>query len=305
MPKSNRTKLMLNLDQRLLEVLERLYLTGSVSKTADMLAMGQPAVSIALTKLREHFNDPLFVRIKHKMEPTSFTHELYPVVKQALESLKAVQGFTKIFDAPSATRTFAISMTDITHMVLLPKLWTHLKQVAPHIKLEVYPIGRDTPDKLASGEVDLAIGFLPQLEAGFYQQTLFRQNYICLVSKKHPRIKQQLTLAHYQAEGHVSITTSGTGHILLDTEVKKHQIQRRIDLKLPNFLGIGYLIEHTELIASVPEKLGELLSESNRIKAFPLPFTLPDYAVKQHWHERFHTDKGSQWLRQTVMDLLA
>lgn len=295
---------MLNLDQRLLEIFERLYLTGSVSKTSDMLAMGQPAVSIALTKLREHFNDPLFVRIKNKMEATSLAHELYPVAKQALEGLKAVQSFTQRFDAKTATRSFAISMTDITHMVLLPKLWAHFKQVAPHIKLEVYPIGRETADKLASGEVDLAIGFLPQLEAGFYQQTLFRQNYICLVSKKHPRIKKSLSLQHYQTEGHVSIVTSGTGHMLLDAEVKRLQLQRRIDLKLPSFLGIGYLIEHTELIASVPEKLGELLAQSNKIHCFPLPFALPDYAVKQHWHERFHADKGSQWLRETIMNLL-
>lgn len=85
--------------------------------------------------------------------------------------------------------------------------------------------------------------------------------------------------------------------------MKKTSIKRRVELELPTFLGLGYLIEQTELIASVPEMLGQILSKSNRIRLFPLPFGTQDYSVNQYWHERFHNDKRNQWLRQTVANL--
>jgi len=294
----------MNLDRKLLTVLEALYRLRSVSGTAEALDMGQPAVSVALGKLRAYFRDPLFVRIGHAMEPTAAMHTLYPSVRTALAGLQQALEFRQDFEPARSQHRFAISMTDISHIVLLPKLWRHLQATAPGIRIKVRPIRRDTPEKLRNGEIDLAIGLIPQLGAGFYRQTLFVQHFVCLASLQHPRIRQTLSLAQYESEGHLTVATANTGHTLLDEALKKTGIRRQVVLELPTFLGLGHLIEQTGLIASVPERLGQILSTSNRVRVFPLPFDTREFSVNQYWHERFRNDRRNQWLRQTVTGLL-
>ncbi|HPE59840.1 MAG: LysR family transcriptional regulator [Thiothrix sp.] len=294
----------MNLDRRLLQVLETLYELRSVSGTSEALGMGQPAVSVALGKLRAYYKDPLFVRIRHTMEPTAAMHELYPRVRGALAGLNQVLEFSQDFEPTRSDHRFVISMTDISHIVLLPGLWLHLQEAAPHIRIKAHQIRRDTPERLRNGDIDLAIGSLPQIEAGFYRQTLFVQDFVCLVSDRHPRIRQALSLAHYESEGHLTVATANTGHTILDEALRKAGIRRRVELELPAFLGLGYLIEQTELIASVPEMLGRILSQSNRVRAFPLPFRTRRFSVNQYWHERSHNDRRNRWLRQTVTSLM-
>jgi DNA-binding transcriptional LysR family regulator len=196
-------------------------------------------------------------------------------------------------------------MTDISQLVLLPKLWAHLRRTSPGVHIDIVPLSADTPRMLESGEADLALGFMPQLEAGFYQQSLFRQRYICLASTDHPRIRDGLTLAQYEAEEHAVVTSSGTGHLILDREIARQGITRNIALRVPNYLGIAFVIEQTDMLVTIPQRLGEILEGRGKFRVFPVPFEMPDYAVKQHWHERYHHDPGNRWLRQVISDLLS
>ena len=293
-----------SLDIRLLEVFDKIYNTGSVTRAADVLGLGQPAVSIALAKLREHFSDPLFVRTSKGMEPTRLAEELRLPVCEALDALERVSGHRNAFDPATSDRTFRICMTDISQLVLLPGLWARLRVAAPGIHIDIAPLSADTGRMLEAGEADLALGFMPQLEAGFYQQALFRQTYVCLSSANHPRIRGVLDLAAFEAEEHAVVTTSGTGHLILDKEIQRQNIQRRVALRIPNFLGAAFVVESTDLLVTIPERLGEMLAGRGRLRVHPVPFTLPDYTVKQHWHERYHHDSGSRWLRGVIRDLL-
>jgi DNA-binding transcriptional LysR family regulator len=292
-------------DIRLLQVFDEIYKTRSVTRAAENLEIGQPTVSIALAKLREHFDDPLFVRISNSMEPTPMARELELPVRTALNALSQVFGHRIDFDPATSDRTFCISMTDISQLVLLPKLWAHLRRTSPGVHIDIVPLSADTPRMLESGEADLALGFMPQLEAGFYQQSLFRQRYICLASTDHPRIRDGLTLAQYEAEEHAVVTSSGTGHLLLDREIARQGITRNIALRVPNYLGIAFVIEQTDMLVTIPQRLGEILEGRGKFRVFPVPFEMPDYAVKQHWHERYHHDPGNRWLRQVISDLLS
>ncbi|QDD62719.1 LysR family transcriptional regulator [Herbaspirillum seropedicae] len=290
---------------RLLQVFDEIYKTGSVTRAAEHLGLGQPAVSIALARLRAHFNDPLFVRIANVMEPTPLACELQEQVHGALASLEQVFGYRGSFDPTRAERTFTISMTDISQLVLLPSLWAHLRRTSPGIHIDIVPLSEQTPRLLESGEADLALGFVPQLEAGFYQQSLFRQRYVCVASADHPRIRQRLTLRQFEREEHAVVTSSGTGHLILAKEITSQGIRHNIALRVPNYLGIAFVIEQTDMLVTIPERLAEVLEGRGRFKVFPVPFALPDYAVKQHWHERFHHDPGHRWLRGVVSDLLS
>lgn len=292
-------------DIRLLQVFDEIYKTRSVTRAAEHLGLGQPAVSIALARLRAHFNDPLFVRIANVMEPTPLACELQEQVHGTLASLEQVFGYRSSFDPTRAERTFTISMTDISQLVLLPRLWAHLRRTSPGIHIDIVPLSEQTPRLLESGEADLALGFVPQLEAGFYQQSLFRQRYVCVASADHPRIRQRLTLRQFEREEHAVVTSSGTGHLILAKEITSQGIRHNIALRVPNYLGIAFVIEQTDMLVTIPERLAEVLEGRGRFKVFPVPFALPDYAVKQHWHERYHHDPGHRWLRGVVSDLLS
>jgi DNA-binding transcriptional LysR family regulator len=196
-------------------------------------------------------------------------------------------------------------MTDITQLVLLPRLWETLRVAAPGIHIDIVPLSADIARMLESGEADLAIGFMPQLEAGFYQNVLFRQSFVCLVSADHPRIRDELTLQHFASENHAVISSSGAAPLLIDQEIARLGIQRKISLKIPNFIGAALVVEHTDLIITIPQRLATVLQGRGALRTFAVPFLLPQYDVKQHWHERFHNDPGTRWLRRVITDLLA
>ena len=294
---------MSKLDLDWLNVFVEVYRTRSVSRAAERLDMAQANASIALNKLRRHFGDRLFSRTSQGMEPTPYAQQVYPDVLDTVERLGRLVGARASFDPHEAQRTFRVSMTDISEIVVLPTLVNHLRQIAPGVVIEEERIATDTPRRLESGEIDLAVGFMPHLEAGFYQQTLFEQNFVCLAAKDHPRIHTAPDREAFLAEGHIVVTTSGTGHAIVDKMLAKEGFERRIVLRVAGFLGVARIVAQTELLVIVPRRLGEALARQEDIRAFPPPLKLPSFAVKQHWHERFHADAGNVWLRHTLVQL--
>lgn len=293
------------IDIRLLSVFDEIYKTRSVTAAALALNLGQPAVSIALSRLRQQLGDPLFVRTSSGMEPTPFGEGLVRPVRAVLDALDLVLGHRNEFDPATSQRTFRICMTDISQLVLLPRLWKTLRVSAPGIHIEIFPLSKDTAQLLETGEADLAMGLMPQLDAGFYQQLLFRQSFVCMVGADHPRITDQLSLGQFEAEDHVVVSSSGSAPLVLDREIARLGVNRRIALKIPNFLGAAFVVEHTDHILTIPKRLGDVLQGRGAFRIFPVPFALPDYEVKQHWHERYHHDPGSRWLRGVISGLLS
>ncbi|MDY0272552.1 MAG: LysR family transcriptional regulator [Advenella sp.] len=290
------------MDIRQLQIFHEINREKSVSKAAENLGMGQPGVSIELNKLRKHFNDPLFVRVGNTMQATTVAESLAGHITDLLDKWKRIAEFTEEFDPATSTRGFTISMMDISHIEILPRLVAYLHENAPNIALEIVPITPETPMYMSNGAIDLAIGFVPQLKAGFYQQTLFRQQYECLVSNQHPRIQDNLSLEDFQREGHVVFYHQGTGHSILEQQIKRLGIKRNIYLQLSSFLGLGLLIEKSDLITSVPTRLSNMFTRNPNLRSYALPFESPRYAIRQHWHARFHQDAGSRWLRKIIYE---
>jgi DNA-binding transcriptional LysR family regulator len=197
-------------------------------------------------------------------------------------------------------------MADISQVVMLPDLMTHLEAEAPSVAIDILHISPETPRALESGDADLAIGFMPQLVAGFYQQTLFEQRFVCLARKDHPRVRSKLTPAQFLAEAHIEVITPGTGHHqVVERAFRKQRIARRIALHVPNYLGVGLIVANTDQLVIVPERVAEILSRENRVKVVACPIALPSYQVKQHWHERYVGDPANMWLRGTISRLFS
>ena len=295
---------MFELDCKLLSVFLYIYKFKSVSLAAEHLDMSQPTVSNILNKIRQHYNDPLFLRIGNEMLPTELSKQLFPLISEALSKIEAINNFSIDFDQAISDQQFTLAMTDVSHLVLLPKISQYLKKNASHIRLNVRPITTETSYQMANGEIDLALGFLPHLENGFYQQKLFEQYYVVIAAKDHPRLTgEHLTSDQYLAESHIDID-AGMGHYHIENELMSLGLKRDILMRLPSYLGVGLVVQDTDAIATVPYYLSEVLLSRGNLKIFDAPIVFPTYGVKQYWHMSCNHKASHQWLRNMIHEIL-
>jgi len=287
---------------RLLRLFEMIYATRSVTRAAEQLGQSQPTLSIGLGKLRDQFHDPLFVRTSEGMQPTPMADSLIGPVRDVLQALRQLSEQGPTFDPRTANRVFRIGMTDASHITLLPRLLAHIRVIAPNVQLEAMMIDLAIGQALQSGETDLALGLIPGLESGFYQQTLYTQDWICIATSNHPGLDKGLTLSAYQAEAHIGIV-HGTGSDLLEDALRRNGIERRMLLRLPGFLGLTRILSVSDLIATLPRHIGETLAALGGLAVHACPFPIPSFTVKQHWHARYHHDPANRWLREVCATL--
>lgn len=295
---------MSSIDLAWLAVFEEIYRSRNVSRAAERLGLTQGACSTALGKLRDYYDDRLFSRTARGMLPTPRADEIYPLIRDVRLQLERARSGATAFDASSATRHFTVCMTDISEVVLLPTLTNHLRHHAPQVDIEAERISSDSARRLEDGSIDLAVGFMPQLESGFYQRVLFEQSFVCIAAQAHPRIQGRVSRAQYLKEAHLTVKTSGTGHHIVDRQLADQDVKRRIALQVTSFLAVAQIVAESELIATVPSHFANVMASRERIQVLPLPFKIDSYQVKIHWHERFHADPANAWLRQQVADLM-
>lgn len=296
---------MASLDLQWVAVFEEVYKSSSVSRAAERLGITQGAASTALNRLRAYYDDPLFTRTARGVLATPRADALYPILRDVREALELARVGRAEFEPARAERTFRIAMTDLGEISLLPRLLNHLRLQAPRIRVEAEKITADSPRQLQEGAIDLTVGYLPQLEAGFYQQALFEQDFVCIASRSHPRIDKQLSRAAFRREQHVVVTASGTGHAaMIQEELERQGISRAVALRVPSFLAVAQIVGATELIATVPRHYADVMVSREPIRQLTVPYPVPSYTVKQHWHVRYHRDPGNVWLRRTVADLM-
>lgn len=288
------------LDLNLMVVFHHLLLHKRVSAVADLLGMSQPAVSSALGRLRASLGDELFLRTQKGMVPTPYALQLAEPVAVALDGLQQALNVRAAFDPATSKRSFTLAMTDVGEMYFLPVLIDALGKAAPGVTLQVVSVTMASlKDDMAAGRIDLAMGLLPQLQAGFYQQALFRQRYIALMRQAHPLAgKNKLTLTAFTQAEHVRILASGTGHGRVDVALAQQKLRRHFRLTVPHYVALGDVLSHSDLIATVPERFADRTLLPFALVKRALPIALDDSAIHQFWHSRLHRDPGHQWLRQ-------
>lgn len=295
------------LESHLLQLVEALYATKSVTKAADQLGQSQPTVSIWLGRLRSQLGDPLFVRTPQGMLPTPRAEALIGDIRSALTTLRRLTT-PDTFSPATSTRKFRVFMTDASHITLLPQLFSQVRALAPGVRLEAATIDASITTAMQSGDGDLALGLLPGLEAGFYQQALFAQDWVCLINPRHPRLSSRSGVAptftpkQYASEPHVSIV-SGTGQQLIEKALARQALKRSVQLELPGFLGLSAILASTDLVATLPRHIGTTLARASGLQVLPCPVAIDGFTVKQYWHARFHHDAGNRWLRELCAEL--
>jgi DNA-binding transcriptional LysR family regulator len=190
-------------------------------------------------------------------------------------------------------------------MVFMPPVIGVLMKQAPEANVRtVYLPPVQIEQAMETGDVDLAVGYFPDLQkAGTYQQQLFTSDFVCMARSNNPYIGSRLTLAAFLKAPHAAVRAAGRSQELFEKALTRSKLTRRVLLTVPHFLSLLEIIPKTDLIATVPRVVADSLSRAADIKAYPLPVSTPTLPVKQFWHKRYHKDPANQWIRTVVRDL--
>jgi DNA-binding transcriptional LysR family regulator len=298
---------MQELDLNLLRVLVALDDRRSVSGAATGLGRSQPAVSVALGRLREFFDDRLFVRSGNRMEPTPRAVALIDSARDVLARVGAEIVAAPGFDPAKSAREVAIALSDVGEMTMLPAILREMRARMPNaaVRSVSLPAG-EVARGLESGAIDLAIGYFPDLQKrNFYQQALYTDTFASLVRADHPVGARKLTIRQYLALEHVVVRAESRSEEVMERYLARRRIRRRVVLTTPHFASAPMIVAQSDLIVTVPLPLARYFtSVAADLRIVGLPFEPPRIALRQFWHRRYHDDARNRWLRAVVCRLL-
>lgn len=295
------------IDLNLLVVFHQLMVERSVSHAAEVLSVTQPAISNALRRLRKLLGDELFIRTPHGMEPTPLAQELAEPVAYALDVVKDALNRERSFDPRTAKRTFTLALTDIGEVYMLPRLAALLHESAPGIVVNTVRNSSDSlREQLERGQVDLAVGLLPDLAGGFFRQRLFRQGYVCAFRQGHPLATgKPVSIEEFTAAEHAVVLVAGTGHGEIDRLMRRKGIDRQVRVTVPHFIAVGHILASSDLVATLPERFVERICQPFGLASTRHPVKLPLHTIDLYWHAKVHKDPANQWMRRLIYDHFA
>ena len=289
-------------DLNLLPIAVALYEQLSVSRAARQLGMSQPAVSKALRRLRETFDDALFVRGPNGIVPTPRAHAIVRAARPHLQHLQEDLLKGEIFDPATSTRAIVLGLSDIAEMAFLPSILNHLRVHAPKCPVTTVT-ARDAPlaEALEKGDVDVAAGYFPALaQRNFRQRRLSKHGFACLMRTGHPLWKKRLTVSAFLAAEHVVVRREGRSQDILERFLDRRKMRRKVAMYTSNVLSVPFIVMDTQFVATLPYAVvTRFVSLTSQVSAALPPFDLT-YDLKLHWHRRFDNEPRSIWLREQL-----
>lgn len=290
-----------------LQVLDTLLRELSLTRTADLLGMSQPTVSRILARLRQHFGDPLLVRVGQQMQPTARALELAEPLAAVLAGARQLQGGSPSFDALTSARRFRLYMVEGSVVHVLPRVLKAMAVSAPGIGIvTVQCEPRELELQLEQGRIDLVLGSFPQLLNNIHHRPLWLENYSTVMRRGHP-CGGKLDADTFTIQRHVLVSMADTNHnyaaagrILADMLPPAAVL-----CHVPSFTAAAHIVRHTDAVASLPRRLAHALAADLDLDAVDTPVALPLLDLGMYWHERCHRDPANRWLRDLVREALA
>ena len=284
------------LDLNLLKTFDALFDEGSVTRAAARLALTQPAVSGMLNRLRESFDDPLFVRSQRGVVPTLRAHELAEPVKRVLGEVEAMLR-PAAFEPSAASFALAIAATDYALRAVVVPFLHRLRRQAPGIRVAVCPIeeGR-VQTQLERGELDLALLTPESTPPDLHVRRLFDEQYVCALREGHPDAAGgTLSLDRFCTLDHAMVSyAGGSFRGATDVALEKLGHERRVVLSVPSFLVLPEILLASDLVAVVPRRL---VPDVQGLVLIPPPLDIPGFTKVAAWHDRTHGHPGHRWAR--------
>jgi DNA-binding transcriptional LysR family regulator len=291
------------LDLNLLVALDALLSERSVTRAAQRVGLSQPGMSNALGRLRRLLNDPLLVRQGATLVPTARAEALIGPVQEALELIRGALDAPLRFDPATDRRSFRLSCSDYSVLMLIGPLVRGLAAEAPAVVVEVLPRRADAPRALANGDVDLVIE-PPEImgDADLESLRLWDDRWQCCVWEGNTRVGKRMTLERYTALGHLIYSMGGPGQpvALPDIHLARLGVPRRIEVSVESFLLAPFLLQNTDLVTLIPKRAETFLRRIGDIRVLESPVELPGLVETLWWHSRSTADPAHTWLRTRI-----
>lgn len=296
-----------NMDLNLLLVFHALMKERSVTRAAEKLFVGQPALSGALKRLRAAFEDELFVRTPHGMAPTPRAIELAGTIDPLLASLQQALQRKPRFEPATAERVFHIGLSDALEVALLPKLVQRIAAAAPGIKLISSFTDRTRAARmLDGGEIDLAVAVFDEVPSWHRCRPLFDWTFVCVYDPRHIALADgRLTLEDYLAYPHVLTSFSGELHGFIDEQLEKIGHKRQVLFASRNFATNPLIILQMAAFTTVPSFVADAWAQTLQLAVASLPIESLTTQVCLAWTAVNDADAGLAWLISQVEDLFA
>ena len=292
------------LDLTLLMVFDGALRHRKLTAVARQLGLTQPAISHALTRLRDILGDPLFVRRANGVQPTPRALALAQPVAQALATLREALQQGRCFDPSCATREFRVAALDYAIAMLVPDFLARFSAVAPGSRLAFRSLGYDEGRAaLAGGSIDLILG-IPAPSGPFLQRTLLTESFVVLARPGHPIIGRKLDLARYLDCGHLLVSAAGDARGSVDNALAKIGRQRRVVAALPQFLAGFAAVAGSDMITTAPRRLARRHAAAFGLRQFEVPFEMPGFEIGTLRHENTAQDAGLNWLEAELAQAL-
>lgn len=295
-----------DLDLNLLIALDALLQEAHVSRAAARLDMGQSSMSLALSKLRVAFNDPLLVKSGASLALTSRGRELAPRVQETLRQIDSLLHEQEVFDPAKARDTITMIVTDYIDFVVVPSLVKELARLAPQVTLRI--VGPNPPrlgELFSSGAVDVSASYFPNPPASLRVRPLFQDRLVGIARRGHPFLAGPRDLDSFCAASHAIIEPGEATmyNAQVDQALSALGRTRRVALSKPTFLGVPFIVEQSDLLATMPEKAARGMTRFAAVELFEPPVPLKPIDVVLLWHDRTHTNALQRWFRELVMSL--
>ena len=303
------------IDLHLIRVLHTVILERSVSRAAVKLDSTQPAVSAQLKRLRALTGDPLLVRAGQQMQPTEAALQLLdPAARMLQDAERLFSRHGRVlrsapFDAAASQALFRIAASDYLDPLFLPRLVTHIKQVAPGVRLELMPLTQDYDYRrhLAAGDVDLVIGNWLRPPEELHLGRLLTDEVVCLVAQDHPsavRSPRDWTVDRYLDNEHVAPMPMSPGALgVIDEHLHDAGVQRRIVVRASHFSLIPLMVAGSLLVLTTGRLFCSRYVGTLPVKIVRCPVAFPPLTYYQLWHELTHAAPSMRWFREQVREV--
>jgi DNA-binding transcriptional LysR family regulator len=289
------------LDLNLLRVFDAVYRERSLSRAARRLGLSQPGISQALNRLRQNTGDPLFVRQTHGVAATAYSDAIAQPIQRALEGLQEALQAQAALDIRLTDRRLHIAMSDYSESLILAPLIRLVDEQAPRLQIRVVSNDRiNLHTALNDGELDLVIGAIPPLNEQYRHQDLCMEEFVCIARRGHPLIQGQISLEQYKQARHVGVAVRAAQSSWIDQACQPHGFRRQINVVVPNFLALPFIVAATDCIATMPRRLLRLMPPHLGLQVITPPMTLPIPTIRQYWPERNHQDTVCRWVREQI-----
>lgn len=285
------------LDLGALATLDALLQEGSVTGAARRLSLSTPAVSHALAKLRERLQDPLLVRAGRKMVLTPRAQGLKARVRDAMETVGRVFVEDTPFDPARMNRAFTVSVTDYVLLVFGSALDASLRKAAPGLDLRAVPNAPDDPERLRTGETDLAVGIYGDLPPELKTKAIITDRFVCVVRAEHPTIKRRMSLEQFVRLEHIQVAPRGRPGGYVDELLTARGLTRRVSRAVPYFQVALEMVAASDRVLTISERIAHRLGAQLGVRILEPPLPLEPFALSLVWHPRFDADPGHRWLR--------